>query len=554
MKSNPSVKSANTGKPTWLNVTTGEAFTCIDTTKNNNVWRGNKGTWINGNLYPEPGHFNFGKSSASDELLKRYNLSKLPNSNNIEHEDYGVYIDNNNNRYAFVPKHHIIPIKNYDLIDKYPYYGIQYKFSYTQGGEFTRNTIPRCFINAGKVQEGIFISITDGTINSKPTGSSSAKNTNTSLPSIYKTSGNSSFKYECFKEYSTVDKYPELREMQLVFRTDETAIPSIGRHNMTIFIQNMLANLADLQIIAAYENNVNNIFINNKLSTPNTVSWTTTNKVYNPATQSGTLTNEFLVKERDNGVIGPYSLSIDKTMLNTFTLSGNNGSIFHINGPINMPLLGLMVKVAGNDPNNYEIYTLKETVDIATMEQDALTTIGTSNVDNLVFKTGIFDTNNYDLICTLTGEEFKGMKFINPSNPMETHNQNGVSLLEIPDQTGRIGLNIGVDLYSLKTLNLDRYTSNFTHINKWRDDVFYISNVSDINELQIGNKTWFGFFTCNYCPNNSELHYSGAINLPEVRTNGTRTRMLNIIGSKAYTKLNGSIYPLTHRTCITPNV
>lgn len=554
IKSNPGNKSPNTGKPTWLNVITGEAFTCIDATKNNNVWRGNKGTWINGIEYPEPGHKNFGKGSASNELLKKYNLSKLPNSNNMEHEDYGIYLDNNNNRYAFIPKHHIIPIKNFDLIDKYPYYGIQYKFSYKQTGEFTRNTIPRCFINKGRVQEGIFVSITDGTTHGRPTASSSAKNTNTSLPSVYKTNGNSSFKYDHYKEYSAVDKYPELREMQLTMRISEIDIPNKGRHNMTIFIQNMLANLADLQIIACYEKDISNTFINNKLSTPNTVSWTTTNKQYNPLNQTGTLTNEFLVKERDNGIIGPYSLSINKEMLNTFSLSGENGSIFHINGPINMPLPGLMVRVEGSNPNNYEIFTLKETVDIAAMEQEALTTIGTSNVDNLIFKTGLFDVNNYDLICTLTGEEFKGMKFINNTDPMETHNINGVSLLEIPDQSGRIGLNAGIDLYSLKSLNLDRYTSNFIHNNKWRDDVFYIGNVSDIQELQIKNRTWYGFFTCNYCPNNSELFYSGAINLPEIRTNGTRTRILNYIGSKFYTKLNGSIYPITHRTCITPNI
>lgn len=554
IKTNPNPKSNNTGKPTWLNVITGEAFTCIDSTKNNNVWRGNKGTWINGIEYPKPGHKNFGKGSASNELLKKYNLSKLPNSNNMEHEDYGIYLDNNNNRYAFIPKHHIIPIKNFNLIDKYPYYGIQYKFSYTQAGEFTRNTIPRCFINNGRVQEGIFVSITDGTASSKPNTSSSSKNTNTSLPSVYKTNGNSSFKYDYYKEYSSVDKYPELREMQLTMRVSETDIPSIGRHNMTIFIQNMLANLADLQIISCYEKNISNTFINNKLSTPNTVSWTTTNKEYNPLNQTGNLTNEFLVKERDNGIIGPYSLSIDKDMLNTFTLSGENGSIFHINGPINMPLPGLMVRVEANNPNNYEIFTLKETVDIAAMEQEALITIGTSNVDNLIFKTGLFDINNYDLICTLTGEEFKGIKFINNTDPMETHNINGVSLLEIPDQSGRIGLNTGIDLYSLKSLNLDRYTSNFIHNNKWRDDIFYIGNVSDIQELQIKGRTWYGFFTCNYCPNNSELFYSGAINLPEIRTNGTRNRILNIIGSKSYTKLNGSIYPITHRTCITPNI
>lgn len=553
IKSNPVPKSNNTGKPTWLNVVTGEAFTCLDSTKNNNVWRGNKGTWINGIEYPKPGHKNFGKGSATDELLKRYNLTKLPNSNNMEHEDYGIYLDNNNNRFAFVPKHHIIPIKNFDLVNKYPYYGAQYKFSYKQEGEFTRNTIPRCFINNGKIQEGIFVSITDGTTSGKPTGTSSAKSTNTSLPSVYKTSGNSSFKYDSYKEYSNVEKFPELREMQLVMRVNDAAIPNMGRHNMSIFIQNMLANLADLQIIACYENNISNPFINNCLSTPNTVSWTTTNKEYNPSNQTGNLTNEFLIKERDNGIIGPYSLSIDKDTIDTFTLSGYKGSIFHINGPINMPLPGVMVRVDSNNPDTYEIFTLKETVDIADMEQNALTTIGTSNVENLIFKTGLFDINNYDLICTLTGEEFKSIRFINTSDPIETHNVNGVSLLEIPDQSGRIGLNIGVDLYSLKSLNLDRYSSDFTHINKWRDCAFYIGNVSDIQELRI-NKTWYGFFTCNYCPNNSELHYSGAINSPEIRTNGTRNRILNIIGSKNYTKLNGSIYPITHRICITPNV
>lgn len=566
-KTNPKVNSnvslrGKTGVPTWLNTETMEIFNCIDRTEDANVWIGSKGTYIGEESLPQPGDKNFGYGVAPEWLLEQYNLKPFDkdNVNKKEHDNYGHYKDVYNNVYVFIPKHYMLPICKPELADKYPYHGMEYKFSYTTTPEITLDCLPRCFINNGEIQVGIFVC--------KYNGIRHDKYKSYPYVDVYRSAGTNPTKIKTYNTYTSTDKYPELREMARIPLPVHGESEIKGRHNMTIFIQTMINNLTHCHINACYERNTKNDIVQNKQSTPYNVRYDTTNKewnIYSTINKSRTNT-EVVGHVRTKGYeYSTASTDIDPDYISMYTHNGFSNGILDLCGPLNIPLTGLIVAIDTNNPNKYKIYALKKEVDVAKIEADSFRDIADSNTAGVIFRTPLFNlTNNYDFIGEVDSELLKGMKYLNPYKPFYTNKLTGEHILTSGGRelTGYYSINTGINLFNILEDRIDEIYINtpddsYGTIDKphrFDNAVFYLSTLADNDKLIPSTPTtMYGFFTSNLGINCTEFIRSGCTDMGYSFTN-PHTRFLKIIGQYSAIKLNGSVYSMSHRACITPNI
>lgn len=571
---NPVLQNDKTGYPTWLNLKTNEIFMCLDITTDENIWYGNKGTWINRIVYPEPGEKGFGVGPAPKLLAEEYGLKECKGCWDRNSDNYGNYYDKYYTKYVFIPVHCIIPKYNSDLLDKYPYDGIEYLFSWhTDDDTFTTNTIPRCFINSGNTQPGVFVSKYNGEIyksgyneNIKDIelNSDVSRTSTNSLYAVYKTSDNNEVKNQ--QTLKDANLYPELIVMGRTCLPDNsTGVSSKGRHNMSIFIQTMINNLGDLHTIASFEKNVSED-ICYKLKYLASATWFRRTKLIESnggekqeyeqikAIPTGitSKTNEYIHSGKNTG-------SIHSNYRRLFSHNGQECGVFDTNGPANVGLTGILV-VQDNvvTPNNYKVYSLKKTVDIAEIERLSFLTIKSSNTESLIFKTPLFNLNNYDLIATIkSNTEVSNMLYLNTSKPYNTHNKDQ-SLLE-SGLLQQMELNSGLNLSSILDYSKGLYAYNYNgstdsgmRTNKFKYSMFNMGFLNKFTNMQIEDKVWYGFFTSNYTPvgNESEKANFQIDNY----FNNPRTRVVRYCGSYPYIKKANSSYMLENRVCITSNI
>lgn len=570
---NPKAYSTTSGNPTWLNTLTNELFVCVDSTGDKNIWMGNKGTWVNKIVYPNPGEKGFGVGPAPTNLAKYYNLTECDGCWDRNSDNYGNYYDANYTKFVFIPMHYIVPKANTELANKYPYDGMEYKFSWNGGGEFTTKHIPRCFINKGVAQLGIFVtkynneSALDGynEINPGTRKEFKVANSNsTSLYPLYKTgsainkAGHSTF-------FDTMT-FPELRAMSRVtVPTPSTSTNALGRHNMTIFIQTMIANLGDLHTIASYEKNATED-VCGKLKYLVSGTWTrevetiqgtgNEKQVYKASkifkTGDGVQKTEYISFDNGTGsVIGKYR--------KLYSHNGQECGVFDVNGPANTPLPGILVVQDNVDnPNDYKVYALKDTLDISEIDKTTFVAAGQSNTESLVLKTPLFNLDNYTQIAEIrNNENMNKMLHYNTTSPYYTHRGDTSGLDGTVSEYNNI--NAGLSIDTVLDFSVGQYAEEYSSTydkgyreSKFKNSVFNLGFLDKIDALKIRNKKWYGMFTANYIPTSTEAT-NGKFKIDGVY-NGYRTRVVHYVGMMRYLKKNSSEYMLGSRTCITPNI
>jgi hypothetical protein len=568
---NPVLQSNTTGKAIWLNTATNELFTCIDSTRNNNKWKGNKGTTINYIEYPNPGEKGFGVGPAPEELYKKYNLTPLEGCNDPNSDNYGNYKDKSNSIFVFVPKHYIIPKYDANLAKQFPYDGMTYEFSWEPvDNKFTTIHIPRCFINKNNIQDGIFISKYNSNKfqsyykEDKYTTSDVNKITATSgMVSTYPVLMSGSARAKKWHTVITDSKlFPEIYYMSKTLIPEGTNNNDLGRHNMSIFIQTMLINLGDLHTIASYEKSARED-VCGKLKYLVSGTWVrelmnvntngTEKQKYNPVkrifTGDTTIKNETIHFSSESG-------SIKHEYNRLFSHNGQYCGVYDVGGPINTPLPGiLVVQDDMTAPDTYKVYGLKKTVDITDIEKRTFNVIKDTNTVSVVEQSELFKLTNYDLLATITNNEsLVKMLYMDNFNAYSTH-LNGVSLLEgTVEQYNSI--NAGLNIGSLKSTT-GNYTEQYNdtidkamRVSKFKNSVYNMGFLSKKENMKNDRTKWFGMFTANYVPTVDEAA-TGGFNINGVY-NGYRTRVLRHIGAFKYFKQNTSEYMLGSRTCITP--
>lgn len=541
-------------------------------------------------VYPNPGEKGFGVGPAPTSLseaigLKPYNGCWDPSSDN-----YGNYYDYLGNTYVFIPKHYIIPKADQNKAGKFPYFGMAYKFSWVETDEFPESTIPRCFINAGKVQPGIFVakynsgattqSVKNRSRYEEINGSfyTSPRESSSSKPSVYKTTGSSD---NTGPEYDYVHSesmaFPELEEMALTHKLDNSIIDSRGivipnlkqLHNMTIFIQTMIVNLGDCHTIASYEKGASDS-VCGKLK--NYIAGTLTKKLKNVVSTTKTSEVQMFDKMESSPLGTTYFLTRDMYRgSNTgdivpeyralFSHNGQACGVFDVNGGINVPLPGILIKQDPDNSDTYEIYALKDTVDIAEIDKATANTIEGINTENIVFSSAIFNLDNYDKVLDIVNDtEIKGMKYMNVNQPYITHNGEN-SLLINGTATDKLSINSGICFNSLTNNGEGNYAKTYqadndykTCVDKHKNSVFYLSALTDSSNIKNSKRTtYLSMFVCNYVENYTEA-INGGYYSDQADFTGYRTRVLRLLGRLRYDRLNGSKYLFSRRHCITPNL
>ena len=568
-----------------------EIYASISDTTNDSIWKGVFSKEYGGEhiTYPNPGEKGFGVGPAPTSLsdyigLKPYDGCWDPNSDN-----YGNYYDYLGNTYVFIPKHYIIPKADPDKAGKFPYFGMTYQFSWVETAEFPESTIPRCFINAGKVQPGIFVAKYNGGITTQTSKKTtryneidgclytSPREASISRPSIYRTTGyTESSGPEADKIYEESVAFPEIEEMALTHKQDNTLVDSRGAviphlkhlHNMTIFIQTMLVNLGDCHTIASYEKGSSDSVCGKlKEYVAGTLTKRLTNTVAadESAEVQGYAKLDSLAIGENHTLIrdiyrGSNAGDIDQKYKPLFSHNGQMCGAFDVNGGINVPLPGILVKQYSATPNTYEIYTLKEDIDIASL--DKLTAEATEgiNSDNIIFNSSLFNINNYNrIIDVVDNDSIKGMRYINLNKPYLTHDGEN-SLLITGDELDKASINAGINFNSLRNAGEGNYTHSYDTTNdykacvdKHKNSVVYISALVDSSNISHARRDeLLSMFVCNYIETLAERK-DGGFALGGIFT-GYRTRVLRLIGRLKYDKLNASKYLFSRRQCITPNL
>lgn len=571
---NPVKYSESTGKPVWLNYTTNEVFTCIDETLNDNRWKGSKGTTINYiEPYPNPGEKGFGVGPAPEGLAERYNLTPLPGTFDKNSDQYGNYIDKSNTVYVFIPKHYIIPKADPNLIGIFPYDGLTYEFSWeAQDGKFNDNHIPRCFINNGKVQPGIFVSKYNS--NTFQEYYKEDSYTTANVNKITSTAGIHSTPPVMMTSVTTTKKWsitiPDTKLYPEIYLMAKTLIPSggnrndLGKHNMSIFIQTMIANLGDLHTIASYEKSARED-VCYKLGRLVSGTWVREVKNINTGnnetqkmnpdkifyTGDSTTATETIHFNSDSG-------SIRYEYNRLFSHNGQFCGVYDVGGPINTPLPGiLVVQEDVLTPNSYKVYGLKKDVDITKIERDTFNSAKDTNTSSIIYRTPLFDLANYDLLAEITNnEEVCKMLYMNINTPYSTHLDSN-SLLEGSVEQYN-SLNAGLNIGSLTGFTAGDYLTTYTPVvdramrtSKFKNSVFNMGFLSKKTEMTDIPQVWYGMFTANYAPNVEEARVGG-FNINGIY-NGYRSRVLKHIGSLQYFSKPNSEYLFGIRPCITPD-
>lgn len=574
INTNPTAFSTNSGNPTWYNQSTNELFICVDNTENKNVWKGDKGTQIGKIVYPNPGEKGFGVGPAPLDLVKLYNLQECEGCWDRNSDNYGNYYDAYYNKFVFIPVHCIIPIVDTSLSSVYPYDGMKFKFSWEiDNVDFTRRTIPRCFINKGKIQAGIFISKYNGEIsncgyiNNNPNLNREAESSHSNVDSLYPVykTGNEDTK-ERHYAVTPLSNYPELVMLsKAISPQDPTQKPALGRHNMTLFIQTMLSNLGDLHTIASYEKSAS-YDVCKKLKYLVSGTW-----VRETECIQNFVAEKQVYKQNKDFYPGIGKIKTEKIHFNNgagsikkeyktlFSHNGQECGVFDLNGPANVGLTGILI-VQDNPslPNNYKIYSLKEELDIAEIEQQSLTKIRGTNTKGLILKTPLFNLDNYVIINHIrNNEEISSLLYLNPLNPYITHDSEKNSLLKNENYGYYININAGLNTDTLNQFDKGHYSLEYDNPNdygmknsKFKSSVFNMSYKNKINSLRDLNEVSYGFFTVNYTPTDKEAQYA-RFNL-DGNYNGYRTRVGRFIGQMKYLTKNNSEYLLGYRVCITP--
>ena len=569
---NPTTFSDTTENAIWLNRKTNEVFTCIDSTTDDNKWKGSNGTTINYIEYPNPGEKGFGVGPAPEGLAEKYDLSPLPGTFDRNSDQYGNYIDKSNSVFVFIPKHYIIPKFDNNLVKSFPYDGMSYEFSWVPvEGKFEEIHIPRCFINKGKVQDGIFIAKYNNTTfqeyykeDSYTVANTNKKVATSGIHSTYSVMMSGSSKVKKWHPTLTDSKmFPELYVMAKALIPDGVNKNDLGRHNMSIFIQTMLINLGDLHTIASYEKSVRED-VCYKLKHLVSGTWvrelTNLNAAgaeiqkYNPVkriqTGDSIINNEVIHFSSESG-----SIKYDYQRL--FSHNGQYCGVYDVGGPVNTPLPGiLVVQDDMTAPNNYKVYALKKDVDIAEIEKKTFDTVKDTNTTSLVYRSALFDLNNYDLLIEIVNnEEVSKLLYMDNHNAYTTHLSNESLLGGTTEQY--YSINAGLNLGSLTTFTSGNYTEQYTpvvdrakRVSKFKNSVYNMGFLSKKEEMRTANSKWYGMFTANYVPNLEEATV-GSFNMENVY-NGYRTRVLRHIGALHYFKRNNSEYMFGSRTCITP--
>ena len=570
---NPVTYSKNTGSAIWLNSVTNEIFTCIDNTPDNNKWKGSNGTTINYIEYPNPGEKGFGVGPAPEGLAEKYDLVPLDGCFDRNSDTYGNYRDKSNTIFVFIPKHYIIPKFDSNLIKQYPYDGMSYEFSWVPvEDKFTDIHIPRCFINKGNVQEGIFVSKYNSNRFQQYYKEDSYvvanKNKLTATAGIHSTypvviTGSSRTK----KWHTVINDsklFPELYYMAKTLIPEGTNKNDLGRHNMSIFIQTMLINLGDLHTIASYEKSVKEDVCGKlkylvsgtwvrELTNVNTAG--TEKQKYNPVkrifTGDTTINNETIHFDSGSG-----SIKFEYNRL--FSHNGQYCGAYDVGGPINTPLPGiLVVQDDMSASNNYKVYALKKELDIAEIEKRTFDAVKDTNTISIVERSELFNLNNYELLVEIVNnEEVCKLLYMDNYNAYNTH-LSDVTLLEGTIEQYN-SINAGLNLGSLTAFTSGNYTEQYSPVvdramrtSKFKNSVYNMGFLSKKENMRADRTKWFGMFTANYVPNVEEATVGG-FNIDGVY-NGYRSRVLRHIGSLKYFKQNSSEYMFGMRTCITPD-
>lgn len=582
---NPETYNENTGNPLWLNSLTNELFVCLDTTKDNNRWYGDRGTVINGINYPNPGERGFGAGVAPDELVKLFNLTECPGCRDTRSENYGNYYDSNYTKFVYIPKHHVIPKYNPDKVDVFPYDGLEYEFSYIETDYFTSNSIPRCFINNNKVVPGIFVAKYNNSVyntidrNIKDDKINYEQARRDGSPYIYTTTD-----IDNTNEVIGTHDYPELFLMSKVsvpISTDRNIKikNNRNRHNMTIFIQTMLNNLADIHTIASYEKGDTEVCPKLK-QLNNGVRVKRINNIITPNGNSEQ--NNFTPFELINGYIKYPSLTsnLNGSYIEPYHYSHNGqaNGVFDINGGINMVLPGILIEHNLSAPDNYRIYALKKSADINKIEYNTFTTIRGNYTSKIIDRTPFFNLSNYEHIGTIVNDEFSSkLNYVNSKQPIITNITETMSYID-GSSLQYYSINSGINLAYLVNHEINTYHDPYIDNNEvskgFREyntkfSCFSLCGLDKLNNNQIDrDRTYYGMFTSNYVPTKLESEYLDVstilpddLNNENNKTkifnfNGYKTRVIRWIGGWKYIKTssNGSDrYMLSTRTCITPS-
>lgn len=539
--------------------------------------------------YPNPGEKGFGVGPAPVVLSEAIGLKPYEGYSDPNSDNYGNYYDYLGNTYVFIPKHYIIPKSDNTKAGKFPYFGMTYQFSWVETEEFPESTIPRCFINAGKVQPGIFVAKYNGggTTQSVKNRSrydeinggyyTSPRESSSSKPSVYRTTGYTDTNgpdYDYVHSESVA--FPELEEMALTHKLDNTitdsrgvVIPNLNQlHNMTIFIQTMIVNLGDCHTIASYEKGAMDD-VCGKIK--HYVGGTLTKKLKNLTPTSKTSEVQMFDKMENLPLGETYFLNrdmylgsntgdINQEYRSLFSHNGQACGVFDVNGGINVPLPGVLVRQDPDNSDTYEVYTLKDSVDIAAIDKATAASIEGINTDSIVFNAAIFNLDNYTKVLDIIGNtEVKSMKYMNNNQPYITHSSTN-SLLISGDEVDKLSINSGICFNSLREGAGGNYSKNYdssndfkTYVDKHKNSVFYLSALTDSKNIRNTKRTsYLSMFVCNYVETNVEGTEGG---FPTGESfNGYRTRVLRLIGRLKYDRLNGSKYLFSRRHCITPNL
>lgn len=572
-----------------------ELYVSQDDTVDENKWKNfQTGEYSNTNIvYPNPGEKGFGVGPAPLELSEKIGLRPFDGCWDPNSDNYGNYYDYLGNIYVFIPKHYIIPKSDSNKAGVFPYFGMTYEFSWVETDVFTQATLPRCFINNGKVVPGIFVAKYNSGLSSQGIKNSSRydsieendyvspRSGSASKPSIYRTVGYGSVGPEGDNYYIESVAFPELQEMALTHKQDANIVDKNGvllpnlkqLHNMTIFIQTMLTNLSDVHTIASYEKGSDDS-VCSKIK--DYIAGTLTKRLRdvvatdkNSEVQMYATTEHFPLGDNyylvRNMYHGANTGDIDPRYKNLFSHNGQACGVFDINGGINVPLLGILVVQDSTNKDSYEIYSLKESVDIAEIDRLTAATVEGINTDSIIFKSSIFDLNNYDKILDIVNNtDIKGLKFLNVNRPFNTHTGKD-SLLVAGDIVDKISINSGINFNSFRDGGEGNYSKNYDSskdykmcVDKHRNSVFYISALADSEYIDLSKRTqYMSMFTCNYVETYQESLDGGfdKVNHPSGQQDytGYRTRVLKLIGRWKYDKLSASKYLLSRRHCITPN-
>ena len=515
--SNP-VSYINDVNPTWLNKTTMEIFTCIDTTTNNNIWIGTLGTRINYDKLPLPGEQGFGCGIATDDILEKYKLSPMDGTTNPLSSKFGHYIDADNKEFVFVPLHYIKP--KYTTNKEYPYFNQNFDFSYEEdiNNGFNNHCIPRCFWNNGIVQNGIFVAVEDDNYVIKEINNNSTDIEFISYPNYVKD----------------------------------------GYHNMNIFIQTMLYNLSRLHLIKTYENSNSvtdgRLYFKSETLTREVGKSNTTSEIDIIEDPLSTIHIRNDVIDTKIDYNGNTSNIGHKLLL---THNGQKCGIPNINGGFNSLLIGIYIhsETDGNGVTTLHTHVLDKDVEISEFDRNVAVVVNKRN--NTTYKdeliTTLFSNSNYSLVSSIPLNTIPDTIYVSNNRPNYLNPVTNDHTLG--EDIGYYGFNIGIDLSYISYVisnnkSLENYTTtpNNNGIISLGDTKKYDDKTSSYR-ICVSNiiPTTIEVDRFNINLNNNE--YGNLVNHPNTRVARPIFDMRNIYPTgKPYT------IRFSSRCCITPNM